>query len=181
MQRLYSKFLSQARNSAIRRSYAVVAQTQQPYDTSSQTFVANSPIQQLYKASEFEDKLITLLTTIRPYKMESNLIDFGDKLLNKEYRLRDMIPKGEEYDFKPYLKEVQEIVMDDLTLAGLFGKDYKQVLEDFIKHTPYLTPRTMDVVLQLNSQGYKKIVEKRAEKILAWCNEHAAEIQEADK
>jgi hypothetical protein len=165
----------------LQRSYAVVAQTQKPYDTSSQKFHVNSTIEQKYKRAAYEEKLLQLLDYLRPYKVDSSVIEAGNKILNKEYKLHDLIPKGAEYDLTPYFEGLTQIEADDMTLSTLFGKDWKQIVEDFTGHTPYLTPLAMDSILALNSEGYTKIKAKRAEAILKWCKEHASEVQAGDK
>ncbi len=138
-------------------------------------FKANTAIQQRWKNADYETKLLQLLEDLRPYKVDDNVKQEANKLWNKEYKSNDMIPKGQEYDFSPYMDGLAEIETDDLALQHAYGKEWRQIVDDFVQHAPAVSNITMDAILSLNSEGFKKVKEQRAAAILKWCKDNAAE------
>ncbi|KAG2387349.1 hypothetical protein C9374_001681 [Naegleria lovaniensis] len=163
-------------NNATTRSYAVVAQTPKAYDTSKEVFKAASPLQSLWSIGSYEDRLISLLSAIRPYKITPEFVNAANEVLNKQYKTADIIPKEKTLDFAKCIQGVDTIELDEHTLTAYYGEDYKDILQEFFELKPSLSQRAMDRYLQLNAAKYEQIKKERAERILAWCRETAKKL-----
>lgn len=67
-----------------------------------------------------------------------------------------------------YVEEFEGIKIDEPQMKKIYGENYKQEISEWMKYQNVLLPEYIESIMQLNTEGYKLIVEKRVDDIFNW-------------